>query len=200
MIRFTLFGIKFFIGFMFVALVTVYLIVDKSGIAAIGLAACFIHELGHICMFFAVGLTPLELHFEFSGIRIVKPVAMLSYYKEVLVQIAGSVANLSVFFLLCGTIDGITTRSIFAVTHLILGVFNLLPIKSFDGGKLLELTLIRFCTIKVTEIICTIVDTTCLLTLFFASMYGYYVGNISFTLVILSALLLTVAIMRPLKR
>lgn len=181
---------------MFVALVTVFLIIDKSGVAVIGLITCIIHELGHVCMFCAVGLTPLELHFELTGMRLVKPLATLSYPKEVLVQLAGSGTNLLVFFLLCGTIDSITPRSIFAVTHLILGVFNLLPLKSFDGGKLLELTLLRFCSVKVADDICTIVDISCLLVLLLTSTYGYFMGSISFTLVVLSAFLIVLACKR----
>lgn len=194
MIEFDFLGIKIKIKFMFVALVTLFLIVDKSSISVIALFACIIHELGHLFMFILIGYKPRELAFELTGIRLVKPSASLTYSKEILVQLAGSGTNFAVFILLCGTVDSISKVSIFAVTHLIIGIFNLLPLKSFDGGKLLELFLIRLVSINTTQFICTIVDFLCILVILTAGIFAFFQNKNSFTLIILSSYLMISAI------
>ena len=73
MLRFKLFGVFIEVDFWFVALVTFFLLTDQTGVSVFALLACFIHELGHLIMFFAVGYTPKALVFELTGIRLVKP-------------------------------------------------------------------------------------------------------------------------------
>lgn len=196
MIEFSLFGINIKIKFMFLAVVTIFLIVDNTSMSIIALLACIIHELGHLIMFAAVGSKPQELAFEMTGIRLTKPSNELPYFKEILVQLAGSSLNFLVFLMLIKTTSTINQLSIFAVTHLVIGVFNLLPIKSFDGGKLLELMLIRFMSMRAANIICNTVDILCILLLLILGLYSFFAGTSSFTLVVLSAFLMFTAIIK----
>lgn len=184
------------IEFLFVALVTIFLLVDRSGIATSALLVCLIHELGHVFMFFLVGFKPQKISFQITGICLTKPTAALNYPKEVLVQLAGSTTNFIIFAALCHTVNTITPVSIFATINLVIGIFNLLPLKSFDGGKLLEITLLRFMSIKATDRVCMFVDLTCIFAMLIGSVYAFFTSHQSFTLIVLTVYLMLTAIIK----
>lgn len=196
MLRFKLFGVSIRIDFLFVALVCLFLILDKTGISTIALAVCFIHEMGHIIMFFLVGYKPKELAFKVTGISLIKPISALNYKKEVLVQLAGSGTNLIIFSLLCHTTNSISNVSIFAVTNLVIGVFNLLPLKNFDGGKLLEITLLRLFSISFAEGICTVIDLAFIFIMLTSSVYAFFTSQQSLTLIVITLYLMITALMK----
>lgn len=186
MLQFHVFGMRVTIDFLFVALVTIFLLTDRTGISVIALLACLIHELGHLVMFALVGYTPKALSFELMGIRLSKPEQELSPGKEALVQLAGSATNFLVFFLLVGTLDQITYASLFAVTHLLLGIFNLLPLKSLDGGKLLELFCLKCFGERTADIAATAADLLTTAVLLALSVYMVVTGSKSMTLMVFS--------------
>lgn len=196
MLRFRLFGVTIQIEFLFVALVTIFLLVDQSGIATTALLVCLIHELGHILMFFLVGFKPHKICFDVTGICLVKPTASLNYAKEVLVQLAGSTTNFILFAIFSHTVNAITPVSIFAVTNLVVGIFNLLPLKSFDGGKLLEITLLKCMSIRMVDRICNIIDLAFIFLMLIGSVYLFITAEQSFTLIVLTIYLMFTAIIK----
>ena len=187
MLRFKLFGVFIKIDFWFVALVTFFLLTDQTGVSAFALLSCFIHELGHLVMFFAVGYTPKALVFELTGIRLIKPEQALTPWRDVLVQLAGSATNLLVFFLLSGTLNAVSIWSIFATIHLLLGIFNLLPLKSLDGGKLLSLLCLRFLGERATEVISSTADILTTALLFGIALYSLFTGERNTTFLFFSS-------------
>lgn len=186
MIRFRLFGVDIRLDFWFVALVTVFLLTDQNNISLIALLACLIHEAAHLLVFVMVGYTPQALCFELTGIRLVKPIQALSPGREALVQCAGSAANFLVFFLLAGSLGQLSDQSIFAVTHLLLGIFNLLPLRGLDGGKLLELLCLYFCGESRVEQICSAADTLTTFALLGMAVYALLSGDTSAPLLFFS--------------
>lgn len=186
MLRFRLGGMTVTVDFLFVALVTIFLLTDRTGISVIALLACFIHELGHLILFFLVGYTPRALSFELMGIRLTKPAQELTPGREMLVQLAGSATNFTVFFLLIGTLGSVTYASLFAVTHLLLGIFNLLPLKSLDGGKLLELCCLKCFGEHVAEIVTSTADLLTTAALLALSIYMVITDSKSMTLMVFS--------------
>ena len=58
----------------------------------------------------------------------------LKTWQEVVILLAGSGVNFLASFLHLAV-----QQNLFANIHLLIGCFNLLPVKSLDGGKLLEL-------------------------------------------------------------
>lgn len=181
MIRFKLFGVQIRIDFLFVALVTFFLLTDRTGVSVIALWACLIHELGHLVVFFAIGYTPRALIFELTGIRLVKPAQALSPRRDALVQLAGSGVNFLVFFLLRHTTGAVSYWSIFAVTHLLLGIFNLLPLKCLDGGKLAELFCLRFFGEEIAERVTSALDWIVTAVLLGIALYTLFTGEQSMT-------------------
>lgn len=186
MICFRMFGVRIQINFLFVAMVTVFLLTDRTGISVIALLACFIHELGHLIAFFLVGYTPKALIFELMGIRLVKPEQELSPGKEAVVQLAGSMVNFLMFFLLAGTLKQVSYWSLFAATHLLMGIFQLMPLKSLDGGKLLELLCVRLWGERAADMICTTADFAATVCMMIMAAVMVLTGSRSLTLAIFS--------------
>ena len=83
-----------------------------------------------------------------TGIRLIKPEQALTPWRDVLGQLAGSATNLLVFFLLSGTLNAVSIWSIFATIHLLLGIFNLLPLKSLSLIHIFSPVLLKPSTVK----------------------------------------------------
>ena len=106
-------------------------------------SAILVHELSHILCLFGLGATIKKVSVYPFGIDINADTRRLSYKKELVVALSGSAANL-LFALLGSAIFNHIPRPgllFFILCHLSLGLFNLLPITLFDGGKALRLIL-----------------------------------------------------------
>lgn len=139
MIEFSFKGVAIRVKFMFLSIITLFLIMDKTGIATFTLLASLIHELGHVIVLILIDHKPKELIFEIVGIKLVQPNKTISYIKEILVLLAGPMANIIMFLLLNYIFSDIYFLNVFSFTHLFIGLFNLLPIGGLDGGKILNL-------------------------------------------------------------
>lgn len=175
--------------FLFLAVLTFFFLLDESGAAAIGLLAGLMHECGHIAAFVATGYAPRRLSFEMTGIRLEKRTYEMSCLKESIVLLAGSAVN----FITCGVLalsaGGIEQSGIFAGTHLVLGIINLLPVRSLDGGKLLLLWTGQLFPMAAAECIAKVVQAVFLV--FVTGVSGYLIctGGANFSLIILCAYL-----------
>ena len=101
---------------------------------------CILHELGHLAAYALAGSPPRELWLEAGGMRIVPREGFLPPAREALVLLGGCFANFvsaaALFFLRCPRAAGF---------HLLLGIWNLLPLAPLDGGQLLRLALDLLC-------------------------------------------------------
>lgn len=213
MLRFSLFGMEVRVDFLFVALITVFLLTDKSGLSLIGLLACILHELAHLTAFFLLGFTPSLLAFEATGVRLQKPHCLLPVGREVLVLIAGSGINIIIFGLLFSSAlsrsgvpftellaDSNSTYNnvglLLAISHLFVGLYNLLPLKGLDGGKLLFILMRRFSPDRVATRLCSVVDLSVLLILIAGGLLVILKSGASFTLLVFLGTLIFTAITR----
>lgn len=133
---------------------TIILLLDKSGFVFWGLFAAIIHELGHLAAFALFGNKPREISAEISGIKILKYNDNLNYISEIIVLFAGAFVNFITFFLFNVTVQ----YQNFAYIHLILGIFNLLPIRTLDGGAIIHHILNRFISFEKSINICKILS------------------------------------------
>lgn len=190
MFEINIFKLPVRINFYFVAMVCIFLLTDETGISFMGLLACTIHELGHVLAFAAVGQRPSLLSLEMTGIRLVNPNCTLSRAKEFFVLISGSGLNLLIFMLLCAPAYKGGEISLFGCIHLVLGLFNLLPVKSFDGGKIFYLAVSAFLPFRAAEIVSAVIDLICvIIMLLFCGALIVKTGG-SFTLLVMSVYLL----------
>lgn len=123
----------------------VFLFILSQGLVSslIFFSAILVHEISHILCLFYLGATVKKISVYPFGIDINADTRRLSYKKELVVSLSGSAANL-LFVLLGSAVFNFVPRPgllFFVLCHLSLGLFNLLPITLFDGGKALRLIL-----------------------------------------------------------
>ena len=139
--EFTWKGVRIQFHFLFFWTLAFLVLLDRSGFVAMSLLAAIIHELGHIVAFILLHDLPSEISFEAAGIRMVRSEKDVSVKKELFQLFMGSITNFVVFLLFSFSLKTVNQASVFAVSHLLLGIFNLLPIQALDGGKVLYLLL-----------------------------------------------------------
>ncbi len=101
------------------------------------LGAASVHELGHCLALEAQGARITGLRVGICGAVLESESARLSYGGELLAVLAGPGANLLCALLLAALKTG--DWEITAGANLVLGGFNLLPVRPLDGGRALEL-------------------------------------------------------------
>ncbi|MDF2633007.1 MAG: peptidase [Caproiciproducens sp.] len=133
---FTIKNCRITVDFLFVAMLTVLLLGDKSGVAQVGILAAALHETGHLAVMHAFKVKPSKIKFTPFGIDIIKSCCInRSYKRDVLISLAGSGANIAaalVFYLFSHS-----AIHPFIIANLVLATFNLLPIEPLDGGQAL---------------------------------------------------------------
>lgn len=124
------------VGFLFVAMLAFFLLLDTSGMAVPGMAAAALHECGHLAVLFAVGEPPKAIRLHPFGAEIVRRGEPHGYLREAAVDLAGPCINLLAWGA-CMLLFGTGTNK-FAVANLAIGAMNLLPIDPLDGGQALH--------------------------------------------------------------
>ncbi len=179
-------------SFWFLAVVTLFLLWDNSGFGCYALSAVFLHESGHLLALFAMKTAPRALSFSAEGICLLESTKPLSTPKQALVLVSGSGVNF--LCCLCFLLMKSDTALQIAALHGVLGIFNLLPMNSLDGGKLLALTLSRFCSPYLCQRILAVTSFVCAVTLLcFGGYLLFTTKNISllFTGIALAVIKLT---------
>ena len=133
------------ISFFFAAGVTVMLVLDDSGVAAMTLAACFAHECGHLGCLLLCGETPARVSLAVFGMRIDRARGLsLSLLQEAAVSAAGPLMNLLLALLtLTLWLGGHPALRIPCGINLALALFHSLPIEPLDGSRILYYLLCR---------------------------------------------------------
>ena len=150
--------IKFGIGSAL--MLTASLISEKGELIAIYLVAALIHELGHLFAAKLRGIKVERIEFGFSGARIIVDRGLCSYSSEAILALFGPLANLiaaalvmvyAVFwgcspegilmsgieYMESGGMDIVGILGFFAASSIVQAAVNLLPVRSFDGGRIL---------------------------------------------------------------
>lgn len=130
--------------FSFFATVTLLTLLSETN-AVLGLAACLWHELGHLTVMEIKGVSVKRVLFYGAGIKIIpdKSFGFTDFGTELAVLIAGSFANFAAAagLWLCDDLR----MKLFAVINAVIGAFNLLPVQSLDGGKIIVSVIRKFC-------------------------------------------------------
>ena len=141
-------------------MIAAMLVSDNAIVIAVYLAAALWHEAGHLIAARLLGVKISEIRLGFSGARIVADQRLTSYKTELFLSLAGPLANIlgcgavvGIFCALGEGIDGVVgsaedflnspsmdvcgALAFFALSSVIQATLNLLPVKTFDGGRVL---------------------------------------------------------------
>lgn len=139
MISFSFRKINFIIDFSFFAVTALLCLIGGGENIAAAFSVCLIHEAGHLIPMAIYGEKINSVRISGCGIRIIPFKNPLKpFIWDIVILSGGSFLNITTGFIIlafCGKMK------IFAVMNIILGIFNLLPYRSFDGGEII-LTLI----------------------------------------------------------
>ena len=114
---------------------------DKSGICAATLLAAFVHELGHLAAARRMRIPLESIRFDPLGARICVKRRMLSYGQEWLLAAMGPLFSLLASLAAAPLWRGYAFARAFSCASLLLGMLNLLPVSTFDGGRMTEVAL-----------------------------------------------------------
>jgi len=128
------------VDFTFFAAIALFFYLDKSGYGLMSIVACILHETGHLLAIIAEKKKVESITFYGGGIKIK---CNENVDVSFLIITAGSLMNIAIFTVLYFVFPTNYKLQIFAIMNLIIGVFNFLPLKYFDGGKLVEKILIK---------------------------------------------------------
>lgn len=136
--RFKLFGTEFYVSFLFSAMITLMLAVDKTGYILPVLFAVTMHELGHLTVMRILDCSPLKVRLIPAAIEITARFNC-SRKKEISVALAGPAFNLLLFLSLFANygLSGNEYSLVWALVNLSVCVYNMLPVTGLDGGTVL---------------------------------------------------------------
>lgn len=181
------------------AFATIMMMLDTDGMVFHAIFATTIHELGHICAMIFKGYKPHEIECRAFDIRIVDVNRFKTSYKnDIFILFMGAVFNFlyAAFLFSLYKTFGMTECLKPVYENVFLGIFNLLPIETLDGGQILYSLLCRRLDVKVA------MDITCMVSfvfLFPIAVAGFYILMLSkynFSLLVISCYLIVVIVVK----
>lgn len=159
---------------IFGALMLLFLLFgDRTGYSSIAIFAAILHELGHITAAYLLKIKINGLSIGLMGARLNVNTPMYSYSKESVLAAAGPAVNLLgglvSFYIFRHT--GNEKILFFSIASGFLACLNLLPIKSFDGGRIFLCLIAPAAGIFTAEKLLDILSFLLVLLLWMFSMY-----------------------------
>lgn len=176
---------KIYVSFPFVALITLMIL---NGFY-VGYYLCFlsvlIHECGHLIAMLILKVNVSGLEISAFDIKIIeKGKSINSFKKEFIITSFGPLFNLTAFSAF------LYLNKVFAFVNLFIGLFNLLPCSTLDGGQLLCLILSRRFSRKIVRRILNIATVVVFFPVFLTGIYILLSSRYNFSLLFLSLYLL----------
>lgn len=172
-------NLRLSIDVLFLASLLLLMLADTGDIPLWCLVASLMHETGHVIAVLLLQRQPVRVELGVFGMRMIQQDSTsMGYRRKLCILLAGPLVNLICAGLLllagqAGLVIGI---------HLVIGLFNLLPIEPLDGGQALFCLLAAHGDIGRAE---TVVFSLSLVLLFCLLVVGFYVllaGGYNFTL------------------
>jgi len=181
-------GCRFKISIYFAAMIGCLIVLDNTGIAVLALFCAAFHEAGHFAALFFLKVQIEEVDFKVIGINIrLSGKTRIGYKKEVIIAIAGSLANLLMcivaYILYNFGINIVLMQNIF-ILSLMLCLFNALPIAPLDGGMMLEAFLCSRLPLNKALLITNIISAVFLFPLTIAGYYLVVITGYNYSLIL----------------
>lgn len=168
------------------------LVLDRTGNTALCILAALLHELAHIIAIkmlnvnapVKVSLTPLDY-------RIIDLSAeKRPYLEDIFISLMGPFLNIALFVTFYYGLG----YPAFAYANLCIGVFNLLPVHSLDGGKAVLSVLLRYFSVSKAQRILNILSAVFVVPIVLLGFYVLYTTGYNFSLILIGAYLVTLII------
>ncbi len=192
-----LFSVKINISFIFMAFLTLMLIIDKTGFILPVFLATAVHEAGHLAAMVVFGCQPKKINLIPGSIQIVRDIGA-KRETELLILISGPLSNLlfaALFFLLY-YFFGFTFAISFSAVNVLIFAFNLLPVRGLDGGSILYELLSKITHSAKCEIILDVVSLLVGILAVFLGVSGIMMGKINLSLAVLGLYVITCVIIK----
>ncbi len=125
------------VKFSFFATLSLLTLSETSSSVCMSLIASVLHETGHLIAMFLFGADVRKIVFYGAGIKIIRGYSVTDKNSELIILISGCFMNFIMFFIFFFLGD--EKFRAFAFINLAVAFFNLLPIKTLDGGAILLL-------------------------------------------------------------
>ena len=189
-------GIKFEITFLFVAFLTYIVSLKAPANVLVTVVSSLFHELGHLSLMILVGNKPKKVKFELVGMNIIRQENFkVSAKREVAISLGGPIMNFVLVIISCTFLCFYESYLVMtcACINLILMTFNLLPIKSLDGGTILYFLLSQHFESSTCRRILKIISILFITIIYLWAVYVFVVSGYNFSLIII-AIFLTISL------
>lgn len=136
---FDLRGTRITVSFTFAAMACVMLLAAPPWFVALALSAALLHESGHVVCALLLHIHPQSITLGACGMEMRVDTTLTSFRRETALALAGPASNF--ICALCAALGYAAFQQeiwiVCAVTHIVTGVFNLLPVPGLDGGTAL---------------------------------------------------------------
>ena len=187
------------INIIFVAIIAVVVILDKTNVALLGILASVLHELTHIITMFFCNSRPFKIILTPFGAKIIADNSLSrSYLKDIIISLSAPLLNLLIFivFSLINNFFANDYLMQFALVNLFVGLFNLLPIISLDGGNALYSLLCMKLTENKSFLIVNIISFLILIPIATLGFFLLLKSRYNFTLLLTSLYLMFIIIFK----
>ncbi len=136
-------GMKLYLPLGVLLSLGMLLLGEGRELVLVTLVAALLHELGHVVAARLLNIPLRELRLSALGARLVLRKGLISYGEEWALCAAGPIFSLMGAAIAMLLRETLPSAELFATVSLFLGVLNLLPIRSFDGGRMADALLHR---------------------------------------------------------
>lgn len=189
--QFKLFGTKIYISFIFAAVITVMLFFDRTTLFLPSAIAILLHELGHLFAMWLCECAPREIKLIPASVQIIRGFSSKPY-GESIIALFGPIVNLVIFVVFLVNYLYFKDEWVikFGLINLIIGIFNLLPVKGLDGGTVLYNIVSEKKGLRTAERLLNIITFVSSLTLFVLGILTIINGKVNITVFIMAIYLL----------
>ncbi len=153
------------------------------------ICACFIsaiiHETGHLIAMACFGIKPKSITLHAFDISIDAD-APKSEFQDMIITLSGPLINFVFSIIFIGF------SMTMCVSNLVIGIFNLLPIDTFDGGHALTLLLNRRLSLYATNLIIKALTFIFLIPFLFFGVMMLFYSKYNYSLLLISLYLLAI--------
>ena len=183
--RFRLFSVDFYFPFLVVALMSTVMILDTTFKVCACLVSAIIHETGHLIAMCLFSIKPKSITLKAFDIVIDADISN-SFWSDLTVTLSGPLFNLLF------SLAFFPVSKLLSLANICIGIFNLLPIQTFDGGHALTLLLCSRFSAHTSEKIIKVITFLFLVPFFFVGIMVLFYSKYNNSLLLISLYLVAI--------